>query len=203
MAYVKAAEREGQIVAAAIRVLSAVGVGGITTRAVAVEAGIPLGTLHYVFPTKDKMLRAVITAVVDDALATARSGVELDQGVEHAIRHGVTNVWEKLVEHDPGLQVMQYELAMYSVRSEGPGGLARLMCERYAALISDFCEAAAQASGERCAVDFDTLGRLGFAAVDGLIMQYVTNPDPVRARRDLDRAVDMIVGFADPRPVSQ
>ncbi|NEW26079.1 TetR/AcrR family transcriptional regulator [Nocardia cyriacigeorgica] len=203
MAYVKATEREGQIVAAAIQVLGEVGVGGITTRAVAVEAGIPLGTLHYVFPTKDQMLRAVITTVVDDAMAAARAGLELDQGVEHAIRHGVTNFWDTLVEGEPGLQVMQYELAMYSVRSEGPGGLARLLCERYATLVAEFCETAARASGERCAVDFGTLGRLTFAVVDGLIMQHVTDPDLARSRRDLEQAVEMIVGFADPRPVSR
>ncbi len=50
MAYIKATEREGQIVAAAMRVLSDVGVAGTTLRGVAAEAGIPLGTLHYVFP---------------------------------------------------------------------------------------------------------------------------------------------------------
>lgn len=53
MAYVKAAERHEQIVAAAIRVLSKVGVPGTTLRAVAAEAGIPLGTLHYVFPSRE------------------------------------------------------------------------------------------------------------------------------------------------------
>lgn len=201
MGYVKAAEREGQIVVAAIQVLSAVGVANTTLRAVAREADVPLGTLHYVFPSKDQLLRAVIATLIDGALATVKSGLELDRGVAHAIRHGVFRFWDILVEGDVGLQIMQYELAMYSVRSQGPGGLAQLQFESYAALVSDFCERAAEAAGERCAVDFDTLGRLALAVLDGLIVQFVIVPDPVRARGDLGRAVEMVVAYADPQPV--
>ncbi|MGB3334146.1 MAG: TetR/AcrR family transcriptional regulator [Mycobacterium sp.] len=200
MAYVKASEREGQIVAAAMRVLRDVGVAGTTLRGVAAEAGIPLGTLHYVFPSKDLLLRAVIAAVMDDVVDAVRADLQLDRGVAHALRQGVTNFWSTLVESDTGLQIMQYELAMYSVRSEGSGGLAQLQYERYTALVTQFCAQAAQAAGERCAVDFDSLGRLALALVDGLIVQYVTSPDSERARRDLDRAVDMVVRFADPQP---
>ncbi len=201
MAYIKATEREGQIVAAAMRVLSDVGVAGTTLRGVAAEAGIPLGTLHYVFPSKDQLLRAVIAAVMDDVVDAVRADLQLDRGVAHALRQGVTNFWSTLVESDAGLQIMQYELAMYSVRSEGSGGLAQLQYERYTALVTEFCAQAAQAARERCAVDFDSLGRLALALVDGLIVQYVTSPDSERARRDLDRAVDMVVQFADPQPL--
>ena len=200
MAYVKAADREQQIVAAAVRVLSAVGVPGTTLRAVAAEAEIPLGTLHYVFPARDQLLRAVIAQVIDDVVDATAADMQTDRGVAHAIRHGVTHFWDTLVTGEVGLQVMQYELEMYSVRSEGPGGLARDLFERYTALVTDFWERAATASGERCAVDFETLGRLALALVDGLILQYIANPDADRARRDLHRGVDMIVAFADPTP---
>ncbi|MFV8053440.1 TetR/AcrR family transcriptional regulator [Mycobacterium sp. 48b] len=201
MAYVKAAERQEQIVAAAIRVLSDVGVPGTTLRAVAAEAGVPLGTLHYVFPSKDQMLRAVIVAVIDEVVATVHDSLQLDRGLAHALRHGVTTFWDALVEGDVGVQVMQYELAMYSVRSEGSEGLARLQYDRYTALVTEFCEQAANAAGERCAVDFATLGRLGLAMLDGLIIQYVASRDGRRARRDLDRGIQMLVTLADPQPV--
>jgi AcrR family transcriptional regulator len=201
MAYVKAAERQEQIVAAAIRVLSDVGVPGTTLRAVAAEAGIPLGTLHYVFPSKDQMLRAVIVAVIDEVVATVHDSLQLDRGLAHALGHGVTAFWDALVEGDVGVQVMQYELAMYSVRNEGSEGLARLQYDRYTALVTEFCEQAANAAGERCAVDFATLGRLGLAMLDGLIIQYVAGRDGRRARRDLDRGIQMLVTLADPQPV--
>ncbi|MBE9373089.1 TetR/AcrR family transcriptional regulator [Saccharopolyspora sp. HNM0983] len=202
MAYVRAAEREEQIVAAAIRVLSAVGVPGTTLRAVAAEAGISLGTLHYVFPSKDQLLRAVTAKVINDISDALRAGIELDQGLEHALRKGITAFWGKLVEGDVGLQIMQYELAMYSRRSDDSTGLARSQYAAYTSLVTQFCEQAARSAGERCAVGFDVLGRLALAAVDGLILQYVAQPDPVRAHRDLEHALDMIVLLADPQPVA-
>ncbi|WP_435220536.1 TetR/AcrR family transcriptional regulator [Streptomyces sp. Tue6028] len=202
MAYVRAAERGEQIIAAAMRVLSSVGVPAMTLRGVATEAGIPLGTLHYVFPTKDQLLRAVTAKVIQDISDALRADLELDRGVEHAFRQGVTNFWSRLVESGLGLQIMQYELTTYSLRTEGPGGLARSQYERYGSLVTEFCEQAAQAAGERCAIGFDVLGRLTLALVDGLILQYVANPDDDRARRDLKHALDMIVLLADPQPVA-
>ncbi|MET9211581.1 MULTISPECIES: TetR/AcrR family transcriptional regulator [unclassified Nocardia] len=203
MAYVKASEREEQIVAAAVTVLSRVGVPATTLRAVAAEAGVPLGTLHYVFPTKDKLLQAVITTVIGDISRTLGTQLEVDKGVEHALRHGVTGFWEILVTDRIGLQIMQYELMTYSLRTDPGGSLAQLQYERYSSVVTEFCERAAEAAGERCAVGFDTLGRLALAQIDGLILQYVSKPDPDRARRDLNRAVDMLVLFADPQPVAR
>lgn len=203
MAYVKAAEREQQIVEAAIKVLSEVGVPATTLRAVASEAGVPLGTLHYIFPAKDKLLQAVIVRIIDDISTTLRAGLVLDQGVAQALRNGVMNFWHELVESGIGLQIMQYELATYSMRSQGPGGLVQLQYDRYSSLVTEFCEQAAQAAGERCAVGFDVLGRITLAQIDGLILQYVANPDIDRAHRDLSTALDMLVLFADPQPVER
>jgi AcrR family transcriptional regulator len=200
--YVKAKDRHRQIVNAAIKVLSEAGVPDTTLRGVAAAAGIPLGTLYYVFPSKDQLLRAVIAAVTDEIAATLREELVLDRGVEHALRHGIRNFWSKLVESDMGLQIMQYELSTYSLRTEGPGGLASVQYERYVSLVTDLCEQAAKAAGERCAVSFDSLGRITLAIIDGLILQFVASPDHARALRDLNLALDMIIGLADPQPVA-
>ncbi|MEU1205832.1 TetR/AcrR family transcriptional regulator [Nocardia sp. NPDC005825] len=202
MVYVKASEREEQIIAAAIRVLSDVGVPATTLRGVAAEADVPLGTLQYVFSSKDQLLRRVITKVIHDISEALRPHLDLDKGVEHALRQGVTSFWEKLVDNRIGLQIMQYELMSYSLRNES-GELARLQYESYSSVVTDFCEQAARAAGERCAVGFETLGRLALAQVDGLILQYIAKPDPERARRDLQQALEMLVLFADPQPVAR
>ncbi|MFC9895018.1 TetR/AcrR family transcriptional regulator [Nocardia sp. NPDC127579] len=200
--YVRMSEREEQIVAAAVRVLGDVGVPAMTLRGVAAEAGVPLGTLQYVFSSKDQLLRAIITTVIRDISEALRSHLELDRGVEHALRHGITSFWDKLVENRVGLQIMQYELMTYSLRNQS-GELARLQYESYSAVVTEFFEQAARTSGERCAVGFDTLGRLALAQVDGLILQYIARPDAARARRDLQQALDMVVIFADPQPVAR
>jgi AcrR family transcriptional regulator len=57
MAYVEAALRRRQMVAAARSVLARDGVARATLRAVAAEAGVPLGTMQYAFRSKEQLLR--------------------------------------------------------------------------------------------------------------------------------------------------
>ena len=69
MVYVEAAVRRRQLVASARSVLMRDGVARTSLRAIAEEAGIPLGTLQYVFPSKELLLRAVIEDVVEELAA--------------------------------------------------------------------------------------------------------------------------------------
>lgn len=200
MAYVKASEREKQVVAAARRVLDTTGVADLTMRAVASEAGLPLGTMQYVFPTKDLLLSAVIMSVVGEISDAGREGFDPSKGLAYAIREGMLRYWDTMVETKIGLQLTQYELTMYALRTEGQEGLARMQYERYWSLITKRCKRAAEAAGEQSAVDFDTLARMILAIIGGLTLQYVAHPDPERARQDLSRALDMVVAAVSPHP---
>ena len=202
MAYVKAAVREEQIVAAARRVMSAHGVAGTTLRAVAAEAGIALGTLHYVFRSRDELLRAVIEDLVEEISVALRADLQSGDGLEQTLRAGVTGAWQRLVRQAAGQQIMQYELAMHSLRSKDLGSLAQWQYDRYASIVTEWCEQAATSAGERCAIGYDSLGRLILATLDGLVLQFLVNPDEDRSQRDLHHALDMIVLLADPQPVA-
>jgi AcrR family transcriptional regulator len=90
MVYVEAAVRRRQLVASARSVLMRDGVARTSLRAIAEEASIPLGTLQYVFPSKELLLRAVIEDVVEELAALLKEDVELGSGLEGAIRHGVS-----------------------------------------------------------------------------------------------------------------
>ena len=69
MTYVKASERRRQLVSAARVVLVRDGVASTTLRSVAAEAGVPLGTLHYAFASKELLLTAVFEDVRDEVSA--------------------------------------------------------------------------------------------------------------------------------------
>ena len=69
MPYIEASVRREQLVAAARRALTREGVARTSLRVVAAEAGVPLGTLQYVFPSKEQLLRAVIEDLVDEVAA--------------------------------------------------------------------------------------------------------------------------------------
>ncbi|WP_181407654.1 TetR/AcrR family transcriptional regulator [Nocardioides sambongensis] len=198
MAYVKAADRSRQIVEAARQVLMREGVNGTTLRLVAREAGIPQGTLHYVFPSKEELLHAVIEDVATEIADVLHAAAETDRGLEHAIREGLTTFWQRLVAQDVRLQIMQYELVIWALRTPGREQSARWQFERYCRIVAAWCQEAAQQADETCAVPFEVLARMVVAAVDGVILQYVGDPDPERAERDLAVVVDMLVGLAQP-----
>ncbi|MFJ3660032.1 TetR/AcrR family transcriptional regulator [Streptomyces sp. NPDC090119] len=199
MPYVEASVRHRQCVAAARIALARDGVSGTSLRAVAAEAGLPLGTMQYVFPSKELLLRAVIEDVIEETAGVFRAAADLDGGLEHAIRLGIADFWSRLVDGRPDFQVMQYELTNHALRTAGMESLARWQYERYGAVIADWCQQAAQRAGESCAVPFAQLARLVVASLDGLIMQYVCDPHEARSRQDLEAVTEMLVGLAGVR----
>ncbi|SIR94667.1 TetR/AcrR family transcriptional regulator [Williamsia sterculiae] len=197
MAHVEASVRRPQIISAARRVLARDGVAKTSLRAVAAEAAVPLGTLQYVFRSKELLLRAVIEDVVGEIAEVLTASGDLDRGLAHAIRQGLTSFWSQLVTGHRGLQIMQYELTVYALRTAGQEELARWQYDRYARVVAEWCESAAHRAGEACAVPFDQLARVIVATVDGLILQHVCEPDPARSRADLDVAIRMITATAE------
>jgi AcrR family transcriptional regulator len=148
MVYIEAAVRRRQLVASARSVLMRDGVARASLRAIAEEAGIPLGTLQYVFPSKDLLLRAVIEDVVEELAALLKEDVELGDGLEGAIRHGVRAFWSGLVAEERNLQLMQYELTTYALRTAGQEDLARWQYEQYCGVVAAWLQEAADNAGE-------------------------------------------------------
>jgi AcrR family transcriptional regulator len=195
MVYVESAVRSRQIVAAARVVITRDGVAGTTVRAVAQEAGIPLGTLQYVFPAKHQLLRAVIEDLVEELADNLMSSVPPGCDVEYAIGHGIRTFWNDLVVGDAeGVQLAQYELTTYALRTAGLEELARWQYERYTDVVAGWLQRAATP------VDARRLARLIVAGIDGLILQYVANPDPDRGRDDIEAMIAMITHHAEMRP---
>ncbi|MEV0337240.1 TetR/AcrR family transcriptional regulator [Nocardia sp. NPDC050717] len=200
MAYVEASVRRGQLVTAARSALSRDGVAKTSLRAVAAEAGVPLGTLQYIFPSKDQLLRAVIEDVVEEIAKVLRHSASRDEGLERAIDSGMHSFWSMLVTDRVGLQLMQYELTTYALRAAGQEAVARWQYERYVSVVAEWCQEAAQRAGETCSVPFTRLARVMVASLDGLILQHVCDPDERRSREHLETMISMIVALADVGP---
>jgi len=201
--YVKASERHGQLVSAARAVLVRDGIAATTLRSVAAEAGVPLGTLHYVFPSKELLIRAVIDDVRDEVSAVLAEVAEKHAGLERAIRDGLRAFWEQQIVGDPRQPLMRQELFLYAVRTPGLEGLARWQVEGYGRIVAAWCEDAANNAGELCAVPFDTLARALVGGVMGIALQYLGDQDRARSLRDVEVLSEMVVGLAAVRPASR
>ena len=202
MVYVESAVRSRQIVAAARAVITRDGVAAATIRAVSKEAGIPLGTLQYVFPTKQQLMRAVIENLVEEIGGILRSSAPLDAGLEYALAKGVRSFWNDLVVGEAPIQLAQYELTTQALRTAGLEDMARRQYEGYTDVVTEWIQQAAGRAGEETAIDARQLARLIVAGVDGLILQYVVDPDPDRGRQDIEAMIAMIIRHADVRPAA-
>ena len=203
MVYVKASERHGQLVSAARAVLVRDGITSATLRSVAAEAGVPLGTLHYVFASKELLIRAVIEDVRDEVSAVLAGVAEKHVGLERAIREGLKAFWEQLIVGDPRQPLMRHELFLYAVRTPGLEGLARWQVEGYELIVAAWCQDAADKAGELCAVPFDTLARAVVGGVMGIALQYLGDQDRARSLRDVEVLSEMIIRLAAVRPAAR
>ncbi|HEY6796786.1 MAG TPA: TetR family transcriptional regulator, partial [Kineosporiaceae bacterium] len=114
-----------ELVGAAQRVIAREGVGAATTRKIAEEAGVPLGTVHYWFTDKNDLFSDVIRAVLDRLeQAVAATGMARD-GCADDVRQGLHAAWNEIVTDDPGAQLGLYELTALAVRTPGMRRLAR------------------------------------------------------------------------------
>lgn len=202
MTYISAGERRKEILLAARQLCVRDGVSALTMRRVADEAGIPLGTMQHVFPTREVLLRTVVEDVdaeIDTALRTGLAGAA---GLVATLRVGLTTFWEQMVADQVGLQLIQYELTLTTLRTKNLHGIAAWQYRRYTELIAQWCQEAAEQAGETIAISFEKLARVILAAMDGLILQYVVDPDSERASADLDTVISMLTALATPRPAA-
>ncbi len=193
MAYQESAVRREQLIAAAVRVICQHGVTKATTRRIAHEANVNLGTLHYVFDSKEDLFAAVALecmqpqGAMDDVLALpARSGlrggfVELLKG------------FRRSVVSDPDLSIAQYELLCWAMRSEEMSHLPKRVTEEYiSAYKAQFDRLAT--SRERD-VDTGVLARYAYMIVDGMYFQHLTIDSGV-ADHELAPLADSMIRLA-------
>ncbi len=196
MPYLEQSVRREQFIAAARSALAAHGVAGASVRVVAAEAGVPLATMQYVFPSKDALLRAVIEDVVEEIAQVLEASADTHRGLEHAIRAGLDGFWTRLVEGGSELQLLQYELTLYALRTTEHQHLARQQYQRYAKVVAHWCQQAADNADETIAMPVDDVARAIVAGVDGLILQHLCDPTGARARDQLSTLADMTVRLA-------
>ena len=114
-------DRRGALLRAAYNQLAEHGFEGLRTREVAAEAGVNIATLHYYFPTKEKL----IEGVVEHAMERFRTTLEPHGSPSDQLRNHLRAVG-RLVQDEPQLGIVMGELALRSARDPA---IARIMRE--------------------------------------------------------------------------
>jgi AcrR family transcriptional regulator len=194
-----AEDRRDEFVEAAIKVMALEGLDHATTRRIAEEAGAPQGVFHYVFHSKEELLKEVVAAVTTQVGQVVHDTIDPRKGLAAAIRDAVMTFW-KHVMSDDGLQLMQYELMIHSLRTPGLNWLAEWQYTRYVAVAAEAFGNAAKHDPSGCAIDINELSRFVVAALDGLVIQYVVHHDDEQSHRDVRNLIAAAIALAGLEP---
>ena len=96
----RADDRRDQILAAVLDCLGEGGFDAVSMRAVAHGAGVPLGSLHYYFRSKEEMVGAALARSVEDIITGIVSGVDETAPPRTRLRSLVLEAMPRLCE-DP------------------------------------------------------------------------------------------------------
>lgn len=140
------ARRRADLTAAALRVMARDGAWALTTRALAAEAQVPHGSVHYAFSGKAEIMRAVIAADTDSAVqifATVSAG----GGSAQEVLARAFSAFVDRVVADPETELVLQELTLMAVRDPDLGELMAGSEDGYADSLEALLEDLAQQVG--------------------------------------------------------
>lgn len=188
-------ERRTRILEAAIAVLAREGIAETTTRKIADKAGVNQAMLRYYFGSKDDLLFAVLQEMMRQTREIVQQSTLSGKGVRALLLEGLLGFWRHF-ESQTELQVMQYELTLYALRNPASAWLARQQYDGYCAVVEALLLEGFARAGQNSVVPLPELARFVVAGIDGLILQFISAPDPERARRDLEYLVNAVIALA-------
>jgi AcrR family transcriptional regulator len=196
-----ATERRTDIIAATIRVLAREGIAETTTRKIAAEAEVNQATLRYYFGSKDDLLFAVLQEMMRTTREVVQAAITSTGELHDTIAESIKAFWMH-VETTPEFQVMQYELTLYALRHPASAWLAKQQYDGYSALVETLFQQKFAAAGKNCAIPFAELARFVIASLDGLILQFISDRDPIRSRHDLDHLIFTVIALSERNPTT-
>ena len=179
------AERREQLIDAALAVASRDGIEAATVRAVAAEAGVSLGVVHYCFQDKDELLRAMAHAITAANLERSLGDLPVDTESAETVIEGVLDALWTGIRESRGPQLLSYELTTSSLRHPE---INQVAIEQYrgqwsaAEQVLALVERSANVSWT---IPRSALARMIVAVIDGYSLAWLVDGDSDAARTGL------------------
>jgi DNA-binding transcriptional regulator YbjK len=190
-------QRRSALVEAALRVIDRDGIRAATTRAIVAEADMPLGSFHYVFRSRDAMLRDLIAVVVDQERRVASDAVRAGVDIRATVRNALQAYFD-LVVADPSREQAMFELLHYALRTEELADLPAAQYRTYRSAALELLQVAAERAGVRWTMPLEDVARLVVTFTDGLTLGWLADRDDAAAARIMDAAADALSSLTEP-----
>ena len=195
------ADRRAALIDAAVRVIARSGLAAATTRAIVAEAGMPLGSFHYAFDSRDDLLAAVIDTVTgqehDAAVAALPGDGSSSDSLADTLRHGLDRYLDLLVA-DPQREQALLELSLYALRQNPPTSQPSDQYRAYYRAAEHSLDLAATACGREWSVPLARAARLLVTLTDGITSTWLADRDTDAARESVVFAAEALARLAGP-----
>lgn len=177
MSRVPAEQRREQLIEATIDLAIEEGLAAASVRRIADRANVSLGVVHYCFNSKEALLAGVAESFATPVLGPVAAAIE--QG--HAEGLGLRDLamrafsaYRDLTKETPGRQLLSYELAAWSIRSDGE--VARVLYATYLDVIEGFItEGLGLEDTDKMSTRL--MARVVLALVDGATFSWLVDRD--------------------------
>jgi AcrR family transcriptional regulator len=191
------AERREQLVEAAIAVATRDGIDAATIRAVAAEAGVSRGVVHYCFQDKDELLDAMAHEITHQNLT--QSLLEMpDHGDPATVLSAALDLLWGGIRASRGSQLLGYELTTYSMRHPEvrQASVNQYLVTHEAA--RHFLQAMARAATIEWTLPDELMTRLVVMMTDGIVLSWLADGDDEAARTMLQVFAEFLASHTRP-----
>ncbi|MGJ5590931.1 TetR/AcrR family transcriptional regulator [Micrococcus lylae] len=188
-------QRRRELTETAVRVMARDGAWALTTRAVAKEAGVPHGTVHYAFSSKNELLREVmrldISHLSDLAAAQREREISSAQDVRHAVAE-VFTAYADSVMADPDSETAYFELSLMAARDPELRALSGQSQGEYRAVVAQLLEDMAARTGLAWDADVALVAEQALSGLFGAAVGWLEHRDDALFRALLDDAAEVL-----------
>src|SRR3989440_2259178 len=163
-------ERRQGLVEAAFNEIAERGFEGLRTREVAAEVGVNIATLHYYFPTKESLIRAVL----DHAMGRFRTTLAPHGSPADQLRNYL-RATRKLMLDEPELGAVMAELALRSIRDDSIGSIMNEMYDVWHVTLRGLLRRAVKEGKLRPEADSDAVAALIIATLTAMTLPVMSD----------------------------
>lgn len=197
MPRIPAEQRRHALVQAALAVIYRDGVAAATTRTIVAEAGMSLASFHYVFASRDELIREVIATIVEDAELATSLSLEPGRDIAETVRNGL-RAYIRHVQADPMREVMLNELMTAALRDPEVAHLPRAQYRIYRESAAALLGLAAAASNVRWTRPLPEMAYLLATFTGGLSLTWLGDRDDEAVECTIELAAIAVAVFAEP-----
>jgi AcrR family transcriptional regulator len=195
---VSAEQRRRDLVDAAFRTMTQLGIKKATTRAICAEAGVHQSVFHYCFHSKKELYQELVRVVVVEMVDAAVLAESVDPNADTYIRNSIQRIWSNAIAH-PDRQHLVYELTTFVMRDPELSDLAAWQYQQYFEQAERLALAIEEAADIEWSVPLPILSRMFTTVMDGLVLGWLTDRNDEVAEATLARFADYFVSLAKPR----